>query len=258
MTAEESPGTVLSSQNGRIRTILLSNPRKLNSISGEMADLLAQELKKAESDPNTRVVILRGHGDNYSSGADLTKFETGNRNKALEFRKSMNSVVLTMNSMKKPILAVLHGYSLGGGLEIAESADIRIAGSSAKIGQPEIKIGINAGAGGNVILPKLIGRGRALYLMLTGQIITAKQAMDWGLVDLVFGDEELFSKAQEIAENIAGMPEETVSICKRLVYESQNLNIEDALQRESEGFADLFTSQETMKRIEKFLHRQVK
>lgn len=255
MNSEESSGTIITEQNGRIRTIFLNNPKRLNSITGEMADLLALELKKAESDPSTRVVILRGKGVNYSSGADLSKFETGNRSKALDFRNSMNSVVLTMSSMKKPVLAVLHGYSLGGGLEIAESADIRIAGSSAKIGQPEIKIGINAGAGGNVILPKLIGRGRALYLMLTGQIITAEQAVNWGLVDLVFGDGELFTKVQEIAESIAGMPEETVSVCKKLVYETQNLTVEDALQRESEGFADLFTSPETIKRIEKFLKR---
>ena len=255
MNNEESGGTILKSQNGKITWLILSNLKRLNSISERMADLLAQELEKADSDSQTKVVILRGEGDNYSSGADLSKFETGNRIKAMEFRNSMNRVVLTMNSMKKPVIALLHGYSLGGGLEIAESADIRIAGSSAKIGQPEIKIGINAGAGGNVILPKLVGRGRALYLMLTGQIITAEHAMNWGLVDLVFRDEELFSKAQEIAENIAGMPEETVSTCKRLVYESQNLTVEDALKRESEGFADLFTSPETMKRIDKFLKR---
>ena len=255
MNNEESGGTILKLQNGKITWLILSNPKRLNSISERMADLLAQELEKADSDSQTKVVILRGEGDNYSSGADLSKFETGNRIKAMEFRNSMNRVVLTMNSMKKPVIALLHGYSLGGGLEIAESADIRIAGSSAKIGQPEIKIGINAGAGGNVILPKLVGRGRALYLMLTGQIITAEHAMNWGLVDLVFRDEELFSKAQEIAENIAGMPEETVSTCKRLVYESQNLTVEDALKRESEGFADLFTSPETMKRIDKFLKR---
>ena len=91
--------------------------------------------------------------------------------------------------------------------------------------------------------------------MLTGQIITAEQAVNWGLVDLVFGDGELFTKVQEIAESIAGMPEETVSVCKKLVYETQNLTVEDALQRESEGFADLFTSPETIKRIEKFLKR---
>ncbi|MHB1493191.1 MAG: enoyl-CoA hydratase/isomerase family protein [Thermoplasmataceae archaeon] len=255
MNVEKDDGRILRLDNEKVRWLIFSNQRRMNSISGEMADELYRELRIAEEDKNIKIILLRGDGTNYSSGADLSKFEVGNVEMAKKFRNSMNKVVLKMNSIKKPVIAVLHGYAMGGGLEIAESADIRISGSGAKIGQPEIKIGINAGAGGNVVLPKLIGRGKALYMMLTGEIISADTALRWGLIDMIFNDDILFEKSLEIAEKISGMPEETVSICKKNVYSSENLGINDALQLESDGFVELFKSKETMERISRFLKR---
>ncbi|EQD80623.1 short chain enoyl-CoA hydratase, partial [mine drainage metagenome] len=223
------------------RWLIISNPSKLNSISKEMADSVCNELDAAERDEDIAVVLIRGEGENFSSGADLSKFEPGNEGQASEFRDSMNGIVLRMNSMSKPVIAVLHGYSMGGGLEIAESADIRIAGNGAKIGQPEIKIGINAGAGGNVILPRLIGRGKALYMMLTGEILTAQQALDFGLIDIIYEDSQLFEKSQKIAEKISSMPKEAISVCKSVLYSSEGLTVKEALELEKDGFVKLFS-----------------
>ncbi|MHB8360462.1 MAG: enoyl-CoA hydratase/isomerase family protein [Thermoplasmataceae archaeon] len=252
MNKEDLNGKIIRKDQGKQRWLIISNPGKLNSISKEMADSVCNELDVAERDEDIAVVLIRGEGENFSSGADLSKFESGNERQASEFRDSMNGIVLRMNSMSKPVIAVLHGYSMGGGLEIAESADIRISGNGAKIGQPEIKIGINAGAGGNVILPRLIGRGKALYMMLTGEILTAHQALDFGLIDLIYEDSQLFEQAQKIAEKISSMPKETISVCKRVLYSSEGLPVKEALNLEKDGFVKLFSSKETMERIQNF------
>ena len=246
---------VISRDAGKVRWLLLNNVKRLNAISTDMAKAFLHKLDEAENDPVIRVVLLRGAGENFSSGADLSSLDLYDTRSTEEFRNSMNAVALKFVSMKKPVISVLHGYSLGGALELSESTDIRVASASAKIGQPEIRIGINAGAGGNVVLPRLVGKGRAMLLSLTGKTLSASEAQSIGLVDAVFSDDMIFQEAEKLAAGIAEMPSLTVETCKRIINASQELGLEDGLKLEKEGFIRVISSDETKERINKFLKR---
>ncbi|MCL4332981.1 MAG: enoyl-CoA hydratase/isomerase family protein [Candidatus Thermoplasmatota archaeon] len=251
----ENPSIETSEEEPLVR-FRLKNPGKLNAITQGMAEELIALLSKYGRDPRYRAILMGGSGGNYSSGADITAFSDKGPEEALRFHQVLNEVVRSIRSCPKPVIAVLEGYSLGGGLEIAESADIRIASESARIGQPEINIGINAGAGGNVVLPDLVGRGMAMYLILTGRKISGPEAMRIGLVDLVFPADSVWKEAEKIAQEIASKPPATVQAAKSLVNRSRDMSLDSALESEASAFSMLFATQETRERIGKFLNRE--
>ncbi len=252
---ENSPSIEVT-EAGPVVILKLRNTGKLNAITEGMAGELIAAIEKYEKDDRYRVMLLGGADRNFCSGADITGFANRNTEDALRFHLVLNRVVRTIRSCPKPVLAVLEGYSLGGGLEIAESTDIRIASASAKIGQPEINIGINAGAGGNVILPRLVGRGNAMYLILTGRRISAPEALRMGLVDLVFPDDQLWDEAMKIAMEISSKPVVTVQMAKMAVNNSEDMSVSAALDMEASAFAMLFSTAETKDRIRKFMERE--
>ena len=243
------------SEKDGISIISLNRPEKMNSLTLKMIDEIIEYLDSRQ-DSDIRVIILRGEGKHYCSGADVSAFPGMGPQQGLEFHLRLNDLAMKIRNFQRPVIAMLHGYSMGGGLEIAESADIRVAGESAVIAQPEINIGINAGAGGNVILPRLVGRGMAMYLILTGERISARKAMEIGLVDLVFPDPTLEEEVMKIAAKIRDMPSQTVIYAKMAVSRGSELPVESALSYEAALFGLLFSDRETKSRLEKFLNRQ--
>ena len=243
------------SEKDGISIISLNRPEKMNSLTMKMIDEIIEYLDSRQ-DSDIRVIILRGEGKHYCSGADVSAFPGMGPQQGLEFHLRLNDLAMKIRNFQRPVIAMLHGYSMGGGLEIAESADIRVAGESAVIAQPEINIGINAGAGGNVILPRLVGRGMAMYLILTGERISARKAMEIGLVDLVFADPDLEEEVMKIAAKIRDMPSQTVIYAKMAVSRGSELPAESALSYEAALFGLLFSDRETKSRLEKFLNRQ--
>jgi len=233
--------------------ILINRPEKLNTITAGVADEIISALDECSQDRDVRAVVLSSMGKNFSAGADINQFYGISTEAAIAFHRKLNDLVLRIRSFPKPVIALLHGYALGGGLEISESADIRVATETCTLGQPEIDLGINAGAGGNVVLPRLIGYGKAIYLALTGSKISAARAMEIGLVDAVVPDSSAESFVRELIEKISEKPYETVSIIKAVMVNSLNSEVSAGLEYEATAFGYLLASEETQKRISGFI-----
>lgn len=232
--------------------IYFNRESKLNTITVEMADEIIESLHSMAE--NCKSIIIGGR-KNFSAGADIMQFNDLSPLRAYAFHRKLNELALYFRQYKRPVISFLNGYVLGGGLEISLSTDIRICSDNAILGQPEINLGINAGAGGNVILPSVIGRNRALYMILTGEKISAKTAYEFGLVDIL--SDNALNKAIETAELINSMPENTATLAKRAVNGSSD-NIAKNLDYEAALFGILFSEKETKNRINNFIKRKNK
>ncbi|MEM0321096.1 MAG: enoyl-CoA hydratase/isomerase family protein, partial [Thermoprotei archaeon] len=222
----------------------------------DMADKLVEFLGKLCVDSSIRVVMLSGEGRSFCAGADVSKLTEFKPAEAVEFHRKLNKVCYTISTCSKPVVAVLHGYVLGGGLEIAEWADIRIAADNAKIGQPEVNIGLNGGAGGTIMLPRLVGRGVAAYLAMTGEIVDAKYALSIGLVDLVVESAHLTERARELGMKLSSKPPATLRAIKQALSRFDEMSPWAGLEYEAQLFGHLFSEEETKRRFEEFLKKK--
>jgi enoyl-CoA hydratase/carnithine racemase len=238
---------------GRICIIYFNREKQLNTLTGHMVDEIIHAMKSVID--SCRSIIIGGR-NNFSAGADVSQFQNMDARSAYEFHLKLNELALFFRSYPKPVISFLNGYVLGGGLELSLSTDIRICSENAILGQPEINLGINAGAGGNVILPSVIGRNRALYMILTGEKITASQAYDFGLVDLLSDNSE--GEARRIAALINTMPVDTVSLAKRAVNNATNNDLEMKLDYEAALFGILQSEKYTKERIDRFMQKKQK
>ncbi|MCL4453797.1 enoyl-CoA hydratase/isomerase family protein [Ferroplasma sp.] len=236
-----------------ISVIYFNREKQLNTITGHMVDEIIRAMKSVSN--SCRSIIIGGR-NNFSAGADVAQFQNIDTRSAYEFHIKLNELALFFRSYPRPVISFLNGYVLGGGLELSLSTDIRICSENAILGQPEINLGINAGAGGNVVLPSVIGRNRALYMILTGEKITASQAYDFGLVDLLSDNSEL--EARRIATLINRMPEETVSTAKRTVNNVASNGLEMKLDYEAALFGILQSEKYTKERIDRFMQKKGK
>ncbi len=230
--------------------IYFSRENKLNTITVDMVNEIMNSMDNLKD--KVKVVIIEGK-KNFSAGADINQFKNINPIDAYNFHLKLNELLKYFREYDLPIISVLNGYALGGGLELSLSTDIRICSAHAILGQPEINIGINAGAGGNVILSKVIGRNRALYLILTGEKIDAKKAYEFGLVDIISDDPE--NEALRIAKIIKEKPLTTVKLAKRVVNKSFDASLDLSIDYEATVFGLLFSDGETKDRINKFFKK---
>lgn len=225
----------------------------LNTITTQMVDEIIHAMNNTVD--RCRSIVLGGR-KNFSAGADVAQFQNIDAYNAYKFHLKLNDLALFFRHYSRPVISFLNGYVLGGGLELSLSTDIRICAENAILGQPEINLGINAGAGGNVILPSVIGRNRALYMILTGEKITASQAYDYGLIDLLSDDPE--AEARRIAGLINTMPVNTVSLAKRAVNNATNNDLETKLDYEAALFGILQSEKSTRERIDRFIQKKRK
>lgn len=196
-----STGRVGYSVASHIATLVLDRPEKHNAITPDMAAQLAQACRRADEDAEVRVVIVRGAGERaFSAGSDLNAL--GEVKGVWGFRNRVEYAAV-VRAIRKPVIAQLRGWVLGGGLEIAIAADVRIAGRSAKLGAPEVARGWIGGGGASQVLPRLIGVGRAMHLLLSGQPVTADCAFQMGLVEEVVDDADLEARVQAYAATLA-------------------------------------------------------
>ncbi len=244
----------LKSSNG-IAFLSLRNPGKLNAISQTMLEQLIVKTREIEEDPGIRVVILQGSDGNFSSGADIEDLSEFDGSKALGFHRKMNAISHSMRHSSKIYIALLEGFSLGGGFELSLSADLRICSEDAKLGQPEINIGLNAGAGGNVILPRFIGRGNAMYYILTGEKFDAGKGLELGLIQKIVSKDQLYQVGEDLARRIISIPEKTVELTKMTVNASLESSIDNAMDMEALVFSWLNGQEEIKDKIKKFLEK---
>jgi enoyl-CoA hydratase len=185
----------------KVQIIKLNRPKSLNALSKELIKELSDCLIKADNNKKIRCVILTGNNKSFSSGADMKEAPESDMPFWAEKKRLLSWK--NIENFKKPIIAAVNGWALGGGLELALLCDFIIAGDKAKFGTPEIKVGAFAGDGGTQRIPRLIGKSRALYMQLTGENINAKKANEWGLVIDVIDESKLLSKTIDIAKTIS-------------------------------------------------------
>ncbi len=218
---------------GPVATITLNRPEAMNSIDLEMRTAIAEACARIRADESIRVVLFTGTGKAFCTGSDLKNTHPPDESYArAAFAGTGDRSLADMIELEKPIVCAINGYALAGGLELALACDIRIAAENAKFGLPEVAIGSIPGAGGTQRLPRLIGMGNALHLMLTGERIDAAEALRMGLVSKVVAPDALMDAARAIAEKIAANAPLAVRAVKHLALRGADLPLKAAIEAE--------------------------
>ena len=247
---------ILEEKRDRIGIITVNRPEQLNSMNSETRKEMADSFEKMDNDPQIAVAILTGSpGKAFIAGADIKQFAEMNLENGEEMEEDWR-VTKVISEMKKPVIAMIDGFCLGGGLEIAMSCDLRISSDRSKLGQPEINIGIIPGAGGTQRLTRLIGEGRAMELILTGRMIDAKEAHQYGIVNFVFSPEDLEEKTMEIANTIASKSSYAVERAKKSVKAVAEMSLEKGLKYEQDLFVECFKSEDGKEGIAAFIDKR--
>ena len=247
---------VLIEKNGKIGIVTVNRPQQMNSMNSLTRSELAEAFNFLESDKDIAVILLTGsEGKAFIAGADIKEF----LNQTLETEKQLEEdwiVTTIISNLKKPVIAVIDGFCLGGGLELAMSCDLRIASDRSKLGQPEINIGIIPGAGGTQRLTRLIGEGRAMEMILTGRMITAEEAFSYGIINFVYDSDDLMDEAIQIANTIGEKSKYAVERAKKSVKAVSEMNLKDGLKLEREMFIECLNSEDGEEGITAFIEKR--
>lgn len=234
---------ILCEKNEGVALVTVSRPESLNALNGQLLLELERVLSGIEQDPGVQVVILTGAGEKaFVAGADIREMADMDAYQGHQFALQGQRLMLSMEKMTKPVIAAVNGYALGGGLELALACDVIYASDNAKLGFPEVTLGIIPGFGGTQNLARLIGPNRAKELVLSGRIITAAKAHAWGIVNEVFPQAELKDKVLGLAREIAGNGSLAVGYAKNAIVNGLNMAKEDGFRYESSLFGVLFAT----------------
>lgn len=247
---------ILEEREGRVAILTINRPDKLNALNQEVRDRMLEILERLETDDDVGVVVLTGAGEKaFIAGADIGEFEGRS---PFDQRHAMRSprIFDVMAAFPKPVIAMINGFCLGGGCELAMSCDLRIAADGARFGQPEIKLGLIPGGGGTQRLPRLVGLGHALRLTMTGDMIGATEAREIGLVEQVHPAAELREKTLELAAKIASMSPLTLQVTKQAVRASERMGIEEGILYERDLFCLCFSSDDKQEGVGAFLQKR--
>ncbi len=240
----------------RIATLTIDRPEKRNALSAEVRRELIAALDQQVADDRVRVIILTGAGEKaFVAGADISEFAGRS---PLEQRAAMEGrrVFDVVAECPKPTIAAINGVALGGGCELALACDLRIAARSARLGQPEVKLGLLPGGGGTQRLPRLVGAGRALRLIMTGEIIDAAEAERIGLVDQVVDDGALEGQARELASRLAAQSPVALRLIKTAARAAAEMPLPAGLAFERELFITAFGSEDRQEGVTAFLEKR--
>jgi enoyl-CoA hydratase len=250
------PRNLLIERHGAVAVLTVNRPDKRNALDGDTRAEFIGALESFRADQGVRVVVLTGAGEKaFIAGADIGEF--AKRTPVDQYRASrLPSVYQAADEFPKPLLAMINGYCLGGGNELAMACDIRIASESAKFGQPEVNLGIIPGGGGTQRLPRLVGLGMAFKLIYSGQIIDAAEALRIGLVDEVAPPAELRARTMLLAETIATKSPVALQLIKEAVRASVRSPLDDGLRHEQSLFALAFSSRDKAEGVAAFLEKR--
>jgi enoyl-CoA hydratase len=247
---------ILLERRGRIALVTINRPDKLNALNIKTREELASALDELRTDQEVRVVVLTGAGEKaFVAGADINEFAGRT---AIEQRAVMKakSVFTAAEDFPKPLIAMINGFCLGGGCELALSCDLRIASEKARFGQPEINLGIIPGGGGTQRLTRLIGEGKAMQMILTGEMINAQEAHRLGLVNEVHSPEELEAKTMGLAGRIAEKSPVALAMAKTAVKAAARTTLREGLDQEIDLFALCFSSEDKEEGVRAFLEKR--
>ncbi|BDG61061.1 enoyl-CoA hydratase-related protein [Caldinitratiruptor microaerophilus] len=236
--------------------VTLDHP-PVNALNAPLLTELEAVVAELEGDESVRAVIIHGAGEKaFAAGADITEFPRLSPDQAESLSRRGQAIFDRLSALPKPVIAAVHGYALGGGCELAMACDIRIAAESARLGQPEINLGILPGYGGTQRLPRLVGPSRALLMCLTGDPVSAAEALRIGLVDLVVPDAELLPRARELAAKLAGKAPVAARLIKRAVYGGLATTLAEGTALEARLFAEVFATADAREGVQAFLEKR--
>ena len=248
--------TMLLEREGRVAILTVNRPKKANALNQQVRDETLELLAEIEKDDGIGAVVITGAGEKFFiAGADIREFEGRS---PLDQREAMRfpRIFDVMANFPKPVIAMINGFCLGGGCELAMSCDIRIASENARFGQPEINLGIIPGGGGTQRMPRLVGLGQAMKLILSGEMIGADEALRIGLVDDVVPADKLRETTQELAGKIAGKSPLTLRVAKEALRASQRMAIEEGILYERDLFCLCFSTEDKEEGVAAFLEKR--
>lgn len=248
--------TLKIERRGRVAVLTIDRPDKLNALSSKVHAEGVAALDKLKHDHEVRVVVITGTGEKaFIAGADISEFQDKT---PVTQRNSFTEASLfnSIDTFPKPVIAMVNGFCLGGGNELAMACDIRIASENARFSQPEINLGIMCGGGGTQRLPKLVGEGRAMEMVLTGDMIDAATAERFGLVNHVYPAADLEAETMSLAEKIAEKAPIALQLSKEAVKFASRSNLDEGLRREVDLFAICFSTEDKKEGVAAFLEKR--
>lgn len=240
-----------------IATVTINRPAAMNAMTIATLEELESVVAEISRTPDIRAAILTGAGAKaFVAGADIAVMRDMTSTQARDLALRAHRIYTSIEQAPKPFIAAVNGYALGGGCELAMACDIRIASENARFGQPEINIGILPGFGGTQRLPRLVGKGRALEIILTGEMIDARESLRIGLVNKVVAPEELLTESRQLARKIAAKGLVAVRLCKEAVGNGLEMDLGKACAYEAELFAYSFSTADQKEGMSAFLEKR--
>ncbi len=244
-------------QQDEIATLVIQRPEKLNALNGELIDELDRAFHQLAEDATVRGIILTGAGEKaFVAGADIAELARMGPLSGVRTSRQGQDAFRFLEKLPKPVIAAVNGFALGGGLELALACHLRIASENARFGLPEVKLGIIPGYGGTIRLPRLVGRGRALEMMLTGEMIDAEEAYRIGLVNRVVPQVELQATAQALLKKITANGPVAVALALESVDRGFDTTLDDGLTLESNLFGILASTEDMREGMQAFLEKR--
>ncbi len=248
--------TITVEREGRVAVLTVNRPDKLNALSSTVHREGVAALEELRVDNEVRVLVITGTGDRaFIAGADISEFEGKTpvtQRDTFQERTLFNSI----DTFPKPVIAMVNGFCLGGGNELALACDIRLCSENARFSQPEINLGIIPGGGGSQRLTRLVGEGRSMEMILTGEMIDAETAYRFGLVNHVYPVDELRQKTMELAGKIAEKAPIALQLAKQAVKFASRSNLDEGLRREVDLFAICFSTEDKKEGVSAFLEKR--
>jgi enoyl-CoA hydratase len=251
-----SYANILVEKKESIGVIKINRPNNLNALNKDTILELTKAVEELEKDKNIKVAILTGEGKAFIAGADIKQMKDMNPSEAKKFAEMGHNLLMNIEKSRLPFIAAVNGYALGGGCEVMMACDICIAAASAKIGQPEINLGIHPGFGGTQRLPRLVGRMKAKELLLTGDNIDANEAHRIGLVNMVVPDDKITEEAAKIASKIASKSTVQTDFIKALVNKGIEVDLKKACELEISYFSKSFQTEDQKEGMNAFLEKR--
>ena len=232
----------------------INRPEARNALNLEVRKLLARHLAEFGEDTTTRAIVLTGNDKSFAAGADIKEMAEAGTIEMLQ--RGVHKLWRAIAACPKPVIAAVSGYALGGGCELAMTCDIIVAGESARFGQPEVNIGIIPGGGATQRLTRAIGKYKAMKYILTGELFSAREALDMGLVSEVVPDPEVEGRAIDLARQIAALPPLAVQLAKEAVLAGMDAPLSSALAFEAKSAQILFSSQDQKEGMRAFIEKR--